>query len=46
LSWPEAQLQSDELEVETNGWLYLRAQAYAERCEQILGEWRQEINAN
>ncbi|APD49481.1 exodeoxyribonuclease VII small subunit [Synechococcus sp. SynAce01] len=38
-----SQLQSDELEVETMAELYRRAQAYAERCEQILGRVEQEI---
>ncbi|NQV10150.1 MAG: exodeoxyribonuclease VII small subunit [Cyanobacteria bacterium] len=38
-----SQLQSDELEVETMADLYGRAQAYAERCDQVLARVEQEI---
>ncbi|SBO44775.1 exodeoxyribonuclease VII small subunit [Cyanobium sp. NIES-981] len=38
-----AELQSSTLQVEEMAALHRRAQAYAERCEQILGEVEQEI---
>ena len=38
-----AQLQSSELELEQMAGLYQRAEAYADRCEQVLGQVEQDV---
>jgi exodeoxyribonuclease VII small subunit len=38
-----AQLQATDLPVESMGELYLRAQSYAQRCEQLLTQVEQSI---
>lgn len=38
-----AELQTSDLDVEAMGSLYQRAQAYADRCEALLGQVEQEV---
>ena len=38
-----AQLQASDLDVEAMAGLYQRAEAYAERCEQLLNQVEQEV---